>query len=378
MHRVTRAAILLLWAGCSDGGTSQETGTQVLSSTESAPARQVRIHYDAGAGNSISIRGDAAPLDWSSGLPTIWSSGNVWVWTLPAGVGAFQFKPLLNDAKWSVGANYKVPATGSVDVYPFFGPSKGSLWLHTGFYSSAFQNTRSVIVYLPPSYFENTAKSYPVLYVHDGQNLFQKSTASGGVEWGVDEAMDALIAAGWVREAIVVGIYSTSSRIAEYTPTSDPGYGGGMADAYLDFVQYSVMPFLNETYRTLAGPQHTFMMGASFGGLVSFYAGWTRSAVYGTVAAVSSSFWWNGEALTAQVEQFSGPKIPARFYLDIGGKEGSAIAQVVRMRNALQTLGYQNGEDLLYIYDPPGAHNEASWSQRLPSVLPFLLGGGQP
>ncbi len=373
MRRALRLGFLLLWTGCSDGGTSQEPAGAVLASTEPAPARQVRIHYDAGAGNSIAIRGDAAPLNWASGLQAAWTPGHVWTWQVPAGTGAFQFKPLLNDSKWSVGANCKAPAEGSVDVYPFFGPSKGSLWIHPGFYSSAFQNTRSMIVYLPPSYFENAAKHYPVLYMHDGQNLFQKSTAFGGVEWGVDESLDGLIAAGSVREVVVVGIYNTSSRISEYTPTADPDYGGGQANAYLDFIQSSVMPFVNATYRTLSGPKNTFLMGSSLGGLVSFYAGWTRSAVYGTVGAMSASFWWNGEALTAQVEQFSGPKIPVRVYLDVGGKEGAA-AQVVRMRNALQALGYQNGADLLYSFDPAGAHNETSWAQRLPTALPFVIG----
>jgi predicted alpha/beta superfamily hydrolase len=209
--------------------------------------------------------------------------------------------------------------------------------------------------------------------MHDGQNLFQSSTSFGGVEWKVDETLDGLIAAGSAQEVIVVGINNTSNRIAEYTPTIDPGYGGGNANAYLDFIESAILPFVNTTYRTLSGPSNTFMMGSSLGGLVSFFAGWSRSSVYGTIGAISASFWWNDEELTVEVEQFTDPKIPVRVYLDVGGKEG-AESQVVKMRNALLALGYQYGSDLAYYFDPPGQHNEASWAQRLPTILPFIVG----
>ena len=329
-------------------------------------ARQVRIHYDAGWGNSISIRGSAAPLSWTSGTPALWGSGNVWTWDIPAGIGAFEFKPLLNDKLWSVGKDYRVAEKGSLDVYPFFGPSRGSL------VTSTLPNGRKAIVYLPPSYAENLYKKYPVVYMHDGQNLFQASTAFGGVEWGVDETMDKLIAQGEVGEAIVVGIYNTSNRISEYTPMPDPSYGGGGADAYLDFLQKTVQPFIQGKYRVRTGPKSTFMMGSSLGGLVSFYAGWTRSSVYGGVAALSGSFWWNGEALTKTVQKYAGAKKPCRFYLDAGGLE-PLVEETNRMRDALEALGYKHGVDLMHWFDPQGEHNEASWASRLHRPLRFLL-----
>lgn len=333
---------------------------------EEPRAREIRVHYNAGWGRSIAIRGSAAPLSWTAGAPATWGAGNVWTWTVPEGVGAFEFKPLLDDKHWSVGRNYAVPAKGSVDVYPFFGAPKGTLAAHT------LANGRKLTVYLPPSYFENGAKKYPVLYMHDGQNLFHNSTAFGGVEWGVDETMDRLIAQGEIGEAIVVGVHNTANRIPEYTPMPDPSYGGGGADAYLDFLQKSVQPFVQAQYRVRTGPKHTFLMGSSLGGLVSLYAGWKRSHVYGGVASLSGSLWWNDEALTWKIQ--AGPKVPCRFYLDAGGQE-PIVEATDRLRGVFEKLGYKHGADLAHWFEPLGKHNEASWAARLHRPLRFLLAG---
>jgi len=340
----------------------------LLVAAGSSRARQIRVHYDAGWGHSISIRGSASPLTWTSGSPAYWSAGNVWIWNVPAELGSFEFKPLLDDRLWSVGKNYRIPAKGSIDLYPFFGPSKGSLVEHT------LPNGRTAIVYLPPSYLENPAKQYPVLYMHDGQNVFEAATSFGSVEWRVDETLDQLIAKGEVGEAIVVGVYNSANRIHEYTPMPDPTYGGGGADAYLDFLEKTVMPFVQAKYRVRTGPKNTFLMGSSLGGLVSFYAGWKRSHVYGSVAALSGSFWWNGEATTKKVEAHSGLKIKCRFYVDAGGLEPLAH-EVSRMREALEARGYKHGVDLMHWYEPQGKHNEASWAARLHRPLRFLLAG---
>jgi len=333
----------------------------------------VHVHYDTGFGNALSIRGDSSPLSWDTGRPMTWTTGNVWVWQAPAGVSSFQFKVLLNDTTWSTGGNYRVTASGprSVDVFPFFGPSHGSLVTLPGFHSPQLGNDRSLRLYLPPSYGENPAKRYPVLYMHDGQNLFDAATASYGVEWQVDETFDRLIGQGAVREAIVVGIDNTADRISEYTPTPDPSYGGGNADAYLDFVQQTVKPYVDAHYRTLTGAADTLMAGSSLGGLLSCYAGLTRSTVYGAVSCMSSSFWWNGESFTHTVQGYHGRK-PVRIYLDAGG-DNDGRAQTETFRDALLTDGWTAGGDLLYVFDPAGAHNETSWARRLPGALEFLL-----
>ena len=127
---------------------------------------------------------------------------------------------------------------------------------------------RDLILYLPPSYSANPDKRYPVLYMHDGQNLFDRATSFGGVEWQVDETFNKLIGEGRVQEAIVVGINNTSGRIDEYTPTQDPGYGGGDGDSYLDFIEQDVKPYIDANYRTQVGPRTTMMLGSSLGGLI--------------------------------------------------------------------------------------------------------------
>jgi predicted alpha/beta superfamily hydrolase len=333
----------------------------------------IYVHYDTGYGNNIAIRGNKSPLSWSAGQSATWTTGNIWTWQTQTTMGAFEFKPLKNSNIWSTGGNFVVPASQTdIHVYPFFGPSQGTLTTIPNFYSPQLGNSRSLILYLPPSYYENTLKRYPVLYMHDGQNLFNPATAFGGVEWQVDENLNSLIAQGKVQEVMVVGIYNTANRISEYTPTPDPGYGGGNANNYLDFIQNTIKPYIDANYRTLTNPANTYMLGSSLGGLVSCYAGWTRSSVFGSVGCMSSSFWWNNQNFTISVENFNGPNPPERFYLDSGANNDGAT-ETIRMRDALLVKGYVNNLDLKYYLDPQGAHNEASWRARLPIVLQYLL-----
>ncbi len=358
-------ALLLALAGWA-GPNAAPAGAQSLPVT-------IYVHYDTGFGNDLTVRGDSAPLSWDTGRPMTWTTGNVWVWQAPAGLSSFQFKVLVNDSTWSTGGNYRVTATTarSIDVYPFFGASQGSLVTLPAFHSPQLNNDRDIRLYLPPSYSENTAKRYPVLYMHDGQNLFDASTATYGVEWQVDESFDRLIGQGAVREAIVVGVDNTADRISEYTPTADPTYGGGNADAYLDFIQQTLKPYVDSHYRTLTDAADTMMAGSSLGGLLSCYAGLTRSSVYGAVGCLSGSFWWNGEAFTHTVQSYQGEK-PVRVYLDSGG-DNDGQAETETFRDALLTDGWTSGDDLRYVFDPTGSHNETSWARRFPGTLEFLL-----
>lgn len=348
--------------------------TFVANSSLAAGGTTIYVHYDTGWGNSIAVRGNKAPLSWTTGQAATWTTGNVWTWQTSTTLGAYEFKPLINNSTWSTGGNYIVPASQSaVHVYPFFGAAQGTLTTIPNFYSPQLNNSRSLILYLPPSYNTNTAKRYPVIYMHDGQNLFNAATAFGGVEWQVDENMNSLISQGKVAEVIIVGIYNTANRISEYTPSVDPSYGGGNANKYLDFVQNTVKPYIDTNYRTLTGPANTYMLGSSLGGLLSCYAGWTRSNVFSRVGCMSSSFWWNNENFTTQVQNYAGTKPPVRFYLDFGGNEGGSVNPTLNMRNALQAKGYVSGVDLKYYYDATGTHSEASWRARLPIVLTYLI-----
>lgn len=342
--------------------------------TFAAQAAEIHVHYDTGYGNFISIRGDSPSLSWNTGSVATWTDDDTWVLVTPEHEGGFEFKPLLNDQNWSTGSNYYV-ATGhsTVHIYPFFGPAQGTLSKIPNFYSQHLDNWRTLRIYLPPSYDENLFKRYPVLYMHDGQNLFEARTSFGGVEWQVDETMDALIGTGEIAEAIVVGIDNNGDRLDEYTPMPDPEYGGGNGDAYLDFIEEEIIPHIDANYRTQTGVENTMIMGSSLGGLISFYAVWTRGDAFSAAGCISSSFWWNNEALTTEVEHFTGNPAPVRIYMDIGGLEG-AVNETRRMYKAVQDLGYREPEELMYVVAPSGQHNEASWAERIDIPLRFLLG----
>ncbi|HWN68651.1 MAG TPA: alpha/beta hydrolase-fold protein [Haliangium sp.] len=350
-------------------------GSVLLAHVAAVPAAQIHVHYNTGFGNFVAIRGSGAGLNWTTGQRATWTTGNVWVYNTPSTAGGFQFKPLFNDATWSVGANYVVPSGNSVvHVYPFYGPSRGTLQTISNFYSQRLQNQRNVYVYLPPSYFENTAKRYPVLYMHDGKNLFEPAKAFGGVAWEVDATIDRLVGEGRMREVIVVGIDNTAARMSEYTPVPDPDYGGGNGETYLDFIEFELMPYINTNYRTITGRENTLIGGSSLGGLISFWASWTRSDVFSTAVCMSSSFWWSDRFEIDEVASHTGAKIPSRFYIDAGGINDGA-ADTTAMRDTLQSKGYQHDVDLFHWFEPSGAHNEASWAARfyrpMERLLPF-------
>src|SRR5690606_36165183 len=144
---------------------------------------------------------------------------------------------------------------------------------------------------LPPDY-ETSAKYYPVLYMHDGQNLFDVRTSFSG-EWKVDEHLDSLFLLG-DPGCIVVGIDNGgTNRINEYSPWVNPQYGGGQGDQYIEFLIETLKPYIDQNYRTLPDAEHTGIMGSSMGGLISYYGGLTNQNVFGRIGAFSSSFWFS-------------------------------------------------------------------------------------
>lgn len=338
----------------------------------SASATTLRVHYNTGYGNRIAIRGSASPLSWTVGMNATWTTGNIWVATWPNSAGDVDVKPLFNDSTWSVGANYRVKAGTTVDVYPFFGTQNGTTAIVNNFWSPQLQNSRKLIVYLPPSYQENPDKRYPVLYMHDGQNLFDPATSSYGTEWRVDETINSAVRAGQMDEVIVVGMYNTgANRIYEYTPCCDAQYGGGGADLYERFVIDTVKPYVDSNYRTLSAKANTAIMGSSLGGLVSCYIARRNPTVFSKAGCMSSSFWWNNEAFTIQVEQAIG-KVPVKFYID-AGTSSDGLPQTQRMNSALVADGYAQGADLYFVTAQGASHNEASWAARVGTPLSYLF-----
>jgi len=233
--------------------------------------------------------------------------------------------------------------------------------------STALGNERDILVYLPPSY-PVANRTYPTLYMHDGQNLFDPETSFAG-DWGVDETLEAL--AGEGLEAIVVGIPNAGeSRLDEYGPFRDPALGGGRAGDYLSFVVDTVKPLVDASFRTTGEAARTATIGSSMGGLVSLYAHFVRPEVFGLAGAFSPSIGFGRGAVLRFLRE--APKVPGKIYLDIGARERMSPL-VHEARNVLIEKGYRTGTDLLFVEDDSGGHDEASWARRLPRALRFLL-----
>ena len=338
----------------------------------SAGATTVRVHY-AAAKEGIRIRADTGPMNWSTGVAATPSDGplNVWTYTWPDELGDIAMKPTLGEDKVSIGGVYKLAAGSTVDIYPFFGHPFGKVTIVKDFASPQLNNKRALRIYLPPSYQENTAKRYPVLYMHDGQNLFDAKTASFGVEWGVDETINRLVATGAMDEVIVVGIDNTPDRIPEYTPCCDPKYGGGKLNAYDAFIVETVKSYVDSTYRTLPGKETTAIMGSSLGGLASVFIAQRHPNIFSKAGGVSSSFWWNqGMAISKLPE-----RVPVKFYIDAGTRD-DGLEETTKMRDAMLAKGYREADDLMF-YSAEGArHNEASWAARVGKPLTWFFPWG--
>lgn len=199
---------------------------------------------------------------------------------------------------------------------------KGAIISHSEFKSEVLNNSRTVLVYLPPGYDEDDEKRYPVLYVNDGQNIFSTDTSFAGVDWGLDETIEDLLNDGQIRELLVVAIFNTPDRTEEYTYTEDPEEGGGNADGYADFIINELKPFIDATYRTSNGPMDTAIMGSSFGGLFALYVGWRHPDVFPLVAAISPSLWWADQGLIKLIDEDEKERGPERIWLDMGTDEG--------------------------------------------------------
>jgi enterochelin esterase-like enzyme len=246
---------------------------------------------------------------------------------------------------------------------------------HEQFPSRFLRNQRDLVVYLPPGYHDTPERRFPVLYLHDGQNLFDGATAFvPGMDWHVGHTADDFIRTGAVQPLIIVGIYNVGkSRIYEYTPTKTPRLGGGRADRYGKFLLQEVMPFIQQEYRVLSGPSFTGMGGSSLGGLVTLYLGLKSPHIFGRLAALSPSVWWSHRI----IHQFAAaaPVQPRpRIWLDIGTNEGPRIVQdVEQFRDILLQKGWRLDHDLRYQRVEGAQHNEAAWAARVGPFLQFLF-----
>jgi predicted alpha/beta superfamily hydrolase len=244
------------------------------------------------------------------------------------------------------------------------------LLIHSKLRSRELQNYRDIIVALPPSYSAGD-RTWPVVVMHDGQNLFDPATSYAG-DWGLRETLRGLAADA--IEPIIVGIANKGPfRKYEYSPFRDPEHGGGDGERYLDFIEQAVLPLVRQSFRASTDPAETSIAGSSMGGLVSLYALLRRPETFGAAAALSPSAWFAGEALRTLVESGEAPR--GRLWLDVGSGEGEQmVAAVRRLRTALVAGGLAEGDRFRYIEEPEATHDEAHWGRRFRAALPFLLG----
>jgi predicted alpha/beta superfamily hydrolase len=251
--------------------------------------------------------------------------------------------------------------------------SSGELRKHEKFRSRFLRNQRDLIIYTPPGYGDQPGRRFPVLYLHDGQNLFDGATSFiPGQDWHVGQTADLCIQSRTVEPLIIVGMYNTKARIREYTPTRVPKLGGGRADRYAKFLLEEVKPFVDREYRTLPDSQHTGIGGSSLGGLVSLYLGLKHAGIFGKIAALSPSVWWNQMVIHRFVLS-AGIEPRPRIWLDIGTREGPRIIHdVEKFRDALLEKGWRLERDLHYERVEGAEHNEAAWARRVGPFLQFL------
>ena len=251
----------------------------------------------------------------------------------------------------------------------------GDVRLLDAFRSVILGNYRDVLVYLPPGYEDEPGRRYPVLYLHDGQNVFDASTSFAGVEWGVDETAERLIGEGRITPLIIVAInHAGAARADEFAPTRDLHRdAGGHADRYGRFIVEELKPYVDRKFRTRPEAKSTALGGSSMGGLVTLFMGLEHPRVFGGLAVLSPSIWWDRRALLTRVEALPG-RLPWRLWLDVGTAEGRDTLRNTRaLKGVLVGKGWTPGEDLHYLEARDAHHSEAAWAARVEGILEFLF-----
>ncbi len=371
-------------APLTDGGSVTDAGSDLSDSSDAADAglpdsastrTTVRVHYPRTT-HSLSIRGASAPLSWTQSAATT-PAADGWTWSSDNLTSASDFKPMLDDAAWSLGANYRVAPGETVDIYPRFQSAAGSYSIRwPSFASATLGRSRKVWVYLPPGYTENTEARYPVVYMHDGQNLFDRNAPFGF--WHADEALDEGAADSTIRESIVVGPEAGNNRMTDYTPSFDASEGsGGGAAAYVTSLVTELKPLVDRELRTLPGRETTAMIGSSLGGLVTAWTSVHHASTFGSCGVMSPSTWWDNTMILGEVSTlpWQGTR-PPRMYVD-SGNAGPSLDDNVNtalLASRYRSAGYVDGLDFLYVLAAGHQHSESYWAQRLPRALRFLVG----
>lgn len=240
--------------------------------------------------------------------------------------------------------------------------------IDTAFVIPQLNRTRRIWAYLPKSYATGT-KKYPVIYMHDGQNLFNEQTAPFG-EWGVDETLDTLMPKTG-KEAIIIGIDNGGDkRMTEYNPYNFKNYGKGEGNEYVDFLALTLKPFIDKKFRTLKDSSHTFVAGSSMGALISLYAVVKYPNVFGGAGIFSPAF-WTAPAIYDAVAKADFGRGMKRFYFYAGGKESDTM--IPDMDKMIATIEQKGNYETRRLMNPLGKHNEAAWRKAFAGFYQFII-----
>lgn len=247
--------------------------------------------------------------------------------------------------------------------------SKSVSYMPTNIEIPQLNRKRTIRIYFPPNY--SSGNKFPVIYMHDGQNLFDDATAYAG-EWRVDEILDSLYTYHHFS-CIVVGIYhGEKERINELSPWKNDSLGlGGDGDKYAKFIVKTLKPFIDSHYRTLPDRDHTATIGSSMGGLMSLYLAVEYSDVFGKIGIFSPSLWFSSESFK-QIQKYK-PKKIQKIYLTSGAKEGVSVVQnTLKADSLFRSIGFDDNFYRCKI-SKKGQHNESSWSHEFEDAVRFLF-----
>ncbi len=254
----------------------------------------------------------------------------------------------------------------------FSGQITGTVKYHKNFSYIGLLD-RDVLVWLPPGYEENTEVKYPVLYMHDAQNLFDPKTSTLGIDWQIDEVADSLIKADLIEPIIIVGLNNSDTRYADYSYT-DTGY------VYMNFIVNKVKPFIDENYRTKTDRESTAVGGSSMGGLISFMILWEHNDIFSKAICMSPAYKVSNERISFNyIERMfdkDSSKRNIKLYIDNGGVgiEEQIQPGIYEMIGVLLTEGYQPNKDFYWFFDTEAQHNEAAWAARIHKPLQLFFG----